>query len=244
MTSPPIAPPETAAQRARRWAGGAAVALLAVAWAVAAHRAATQPGPSAWGALLALAPVAAAVGLALWSLPQRAGALAGAAAFGLLLVLAWPWMTRSVALLFFLEQTGVYLLLATAFGRTLFGPGESLVTQLARRHEGGQLTPRKQRYTRRVTQAWTVFLVAMAVASAALFLLAPLAVWSRFANLMGGPMIAMMFLAEFLWRRVALAGEPTASLAETWQAWRAHGASQPGTPVKPRSPTEQCRDRR
>lgn len=206
------------------WVKGAGVGLVAVAWAVAAHLASAQPGPSDWGAALALAPVVGAVVLALWSLPLRwLGALGGLALAGTLVAL-WPWLTARVALMFFLEQTGVYLLLAVVFGRTLAGPGESLVTQMARRVHGGVLSARQLAYTRRVTLAWTLFFVAMATGSVLLFLLTPNAVWSTFANLLGGPLIGAMFVAEFLWRRVALAGEDRTTIADAIRAWKARNA--------------------
>lgn len=206
------------------WVKGAGVVLVAVAWALLAHRASAQSGPSDWGAALALAPVVGAVAVALWSLPRRwLGALGGLVLAGGLAAL-WPWLSARVALLFFLEQTGVYLLLAVVFGRTLGGPGESLVTQMARRVHGGVLSARQLVYTRRVTLAWTLFFAGMATGSVLLFLLTPPAVWSTFANLLGGPLIGLMFVAEFLWRRVALAGEDSSSIADAIRAWKAHNA--------------------
>ncbi len=38
-------------------------------------------------------------------------------------------------------------------------------------------------YTRRVTQAWTLFFTATAMVSVALFAIAPMPAWSTFANL-------------------------------------------------------------
>jgi uncharacterized membrane protein len=206
------------------WLKAAGVALVAVAWAVAAHVASASHGPSAWGAALALAPVVLAVLLALRSLSTRWLAAVGALALAALLVGLWPWLTGRVALLFFLEQTGVYLLMAVMFGRTLRGPGESLVTQMARRVHGGVLSPRQTVYTRKVTIAWTLFFAAMATGSVLLFLLTPTAVWSTFANLLGGPLIGAMFVGEFLCRRLALAGEDRTTIGDAIRAWKAHNA--------------------
>lgn len=206
------------------WLKGLGVGLVAVAWAVAAHVASAHPGPSGWGAALALAPVVTAVVLALWSLPMRwLGALGVLALVGLL-VAVWPWLTGRVALLFFVEQTGVYLLMAVVFGRTLRGPGESLVTQMARRVHGGVLSDKQFVYTRKVTLTWCLFFMAMALGSALLFVLAPTAVWSVFANLLGGPLIALMFVGEFVWRRVALPDEARATMADAIRAWKTYNA--------------------
>ncbi len=216
--------PDEAAPEAFGWLKAAGVGLLAVAWAVGAHIASVQEGPSDWGAALALAPVVMAVSLALWSLPSRW--LGGVVALGLaaVLVIAWSWLSTRVALLFFIEQTGIYLMLAVVFGRTLWDADESLVTQMARRVHGGVLTPKVEAYTRKVTWAWSLFFLTLAVGSAALFLLAPRAVWSTFANLLGGPLIGLMFVGEFACRYIALPGEPKTSFSDAIRAWKAHQA--------------------
>ncbi len=206
------------------WLKGVGAAVLAVAWAVAAHVASAHPGPSAWGAALALAPVAMACAIGLWSLPRRWLGVLGIGVLAGLLSLLWPWLTHRVALLFFVEQTGVYLLLAVVFGRTLRGPDESLVTQMARRVHGGVLTDKQFVYTRKVTLAWTVFFAAMALGSVLLFVLAPTAVWSVFANLLGGPLIGLMFVGEFVLRRFALPHESRATMADAIRAWKTHNA--------------------
>jgi uncharacterized membrane protein len=208
----------------RPWLKGLGIGLLAVAWAVAAHFASAHPGPSGWGAALALAPVVTALVLGLWSLPMRWLGVLGMLALAGVLVALWPWLTGRVALLFFLEQTGVYLLMAVVFGRTLWGPDESLVTQMARRVHGGVLSDKQFVYTRKVTLTWTLFFMAMALGSVLLFLLAPTAIWSVFANLLGGPLIALMFVAEFVWRRVALPDEARATMSDAIRAWKTHNA--------------------
>lgn len=206
------------------WLKGAGVLLLAVAWALAAHLASAQVAPSSWGVALALAPAVTAASLGLWSLSRRwLGALVAVVLAGLL-ALFWPGLTARVSLLFFLDQTGVYSLMAVVFGRTLLRPGESLVTQLARRVHGGVLSPRQFDYTRKVTLAWTLFFVGMALTSVLLFALAPIPVWSTFANLLGGPLIGLMFVGEYLWRRAAMAGEDNATFADAIRAWKTHHA--------------------
>src|SRR5690606_24415280 len=146
---------------------GLGVAALAVAWAVGAHVASASGEPSHWGAALAIAPLALALGLALWRLPSRwLAALSTGVALALL---AWAWsaLTSEVALLYFVQHVGVNVLLAALFGRTLSGPGESLITQLARKVHGGVLSERQVAYTRWVTKAWTVFFLSLAAVSTA-----------------------------------------------------------------------------
>lgn len=201
------------------------VGLVAVVWALASHVASSSETPPAWGAVMALTPASIALALALWRLPRRWMAVGAIAVQLGLLLAAWPWLRTQAALLFLLEQMGVYLLLALFFGRTLKGPGESLVTQLARRVHGGVLSPAQLRYTRKVTVAWTLFFAGIALVSLLLFLFMPVLVWSTFANLLAGPLIGVMFMAEFLCRRLVLAGEDQATIADAIRAWKTHNAS-------------------
>ncbi|MDO9294156.1 MAG: hypothetical protein Q7U09_21450 [Hydrogenophaga sp.] len=203
------------------WVRGIGVALLTVVWAVMAHYTSTGNESSGWGAALALTPMSVALALGLWRLPSRwLGALAAAAVLAGLIG-SWPFLKGQVALLYYVEHLGVYLLLSVFFGRTLKGPEESLVTQMARRVHGGVLSPAQAAYTRQVTLVWCIFFAGMALISTLLFLFAPVAAWSLFANLLGGPLIALMFVGEYLWRRHALPEEKRATMADAVRAWKA-----------------------
>lgn len=198
------------------------VVVLGVAWAVAAHVTSASAEPSGWGAALALLPLGLAVGLALWRVPSRWLAGLGALAAMALLAWLWPLLRTQVALLYFVQQLGIYIMLAALFGRTLGGPGEPLVTQMARRLHGGTLSVRQVSYTRGVTVAWTVFFLGMAAVSSGLFMLASAATWSFFANLMGAPLIILMFGGEYLVRCLLLPPGERATLADAVRAWRQH----------------------
>ncbi len=198
------------------------VVVLAVAWAVAAHITSASGEPSGWGAALALLPLGLALALGLWRVPQRGVAALGALAALALLAWLWPLLRTQVALLYFVQQVGIYVMLAALFGRSLAGPGESLVTQMARRLHGGALTDRQASYTRAVTVAWTLFFLGMATVSSLLFLLASPATWSVFANLLGAPLIGLMFIGEFLVRCWMLPPGERSTLADAVRAWRQH----------------------
>lgn len=202
------------------------VAAAALAWAVAAHVTSASETPSHWGAALALAPLALALGLALWRLPIRWLAVLGAGAAAALIFWAWPVLTSQIAALYFVQHVGMNGLLAVCFGRTLSGPGEPLVTRMARYVHGGELSGRQVVYTRQVTQAWTAFFVGMVTVSIALFTAAPVATWSVFANLLSAPLIGAMFLGEYVWRMRVLPRHERPTLAEAVRAWK-HQSSDP-----------------
>jgi len=196
-----------------------------VLWSVAAHVAsASRPAP-VWGPALALAPLVLA--LAVMVKDQFRPWVHALLALALLAILwwAWPWLVTRVAHLFFLEHTGVYLLMAAVFGRSLLGAQESLVTQMARQVHGGTLSARQQTYTRKVTLAWTLFFGGMVLASTTLFLWGSLSTWSFLVNLLGGPLIALMFVGEFLCRRVVLPAPERGTLRETMRAWKTRQAT-------------------
>ncbi|MCB2016169.1 MAG: hypothetical protein KDF54_01410 [Hydrogenophaga sp.] len=207
------------------WWRALLVLAVAGAWSWAAHVASTRPEPTTWGVLLAVLPMSTAVVVTLWRSDRRWMAMLVLVLLIAVVVSLWPWLMTQVALLFLIEQLGVYALLASFFALSLRGPGESLVTQMARRVHGGELSQALERYTRSVTVAWALFFVVVGLVSVLLFVFASAQVWSGFANLCTGPLIGLMFVGEYLCRRVALAGEPTASLADTIRAWKTHNAS-------------------
>lgn len=57
------------------------------------------------------------------------------------------------------------------------------------------------RYLRGATAAWAIFFVLMAAASAVLALAAPFEWWSLFVNVLSWPLIGLMFVAEYGYRR-------------------------------------------
>lgn len=99
-------------------------------------------------------------------------------------------------------HAAINLLLIGVFGRTLLGGREPLITGFARRVHGILLPADIERYTRRVTLAWCVFFAVQVLVSAILFAQASLETWSLFVNLMSAPLIALMFVAEYLYRIV------------------------------------------
>lgn len=100
-----------------------------------------------------------------------------------------------------LPHLAIYFVLLGWFGGTLRPGREPLVTFMAR-HVHETMSPQLIAYTRRVTIAWCVFFLAMALTSTALFLRAPVATWSLFANLLNLPLVIAMFVGEYLWRRL------------------------------------------
>jgi len=199
---------------------GTAIGGLAVAWAVFAHRNSVG-GASEFSTALAATPIVIVAAILLRRLGHPLWIASGGLAALALLAWAWPQLRENGALLHYVEHVGTNLAFAVVFGRTLGAGHEPLITQLARFAHPEGLSPAKLRYTRQVTVAWTGFFIATAIVSTGLFVLAPAAVWSVFANFLTLPLILLMFVVEHLCRYLVLPPVERGGIADTIRAFRA-----------------------
>ncbi len=106
----------------------------------------------------------------------------------------------------------IYSSLLVTFALTLRPGREPLITAIARKMHGA-IPDEMVVYTRRVTIAWCCFFAAQLSTSIALFLFAPLVVWSFFVNILDIPLVITMFAAEYAVRLRCLRNPPRLSLA-------------------------------
>jgi uncharacterized membrane protein len=180
----------------------AAALVLIVAYASLSHycNVAERRG---LGAALALLPfVVLAVSVLRRSKHRLIWASVGVAA-AIVLYDGRGLLEKNFSLVYLLQECGMDGLLAVGFGRSLRAGETPLCTRLADRLHG-PLTPAERRYTRQVTLAWTLLFVALMLTTLALYLAAPLAVWSAFVNFVSFPLIMAMFVAELAVRRRVL----------------------------------------
>lgn len=216
--------------------------LLLLGWVLSAHLASLGIGPADLHAVVAVVPLGLALLLLAWQWPlprwARSAAVVGVVVLtGALLLRHWHWLRGNLAWLYYLQHLGAHLALAHWFGRSLLPGHEPVVTGMARLIFGHGISPRKQRYTRGVTWAWTVFFVVNALVSTLLFAWAPTEVWSVHANLLTGPLVGLMFLVEMGVRQRALPPEDRPSLQAIVRAYRERGrlGQQPAPHDVPRS---------
>ena len=176
-----------------------AAGLAGAAYILVSHWLMTSAPASPWNAVVIVAPMLVAAAVVAWRRGQRALALVAAAATAALVVQAGRGGGVAAEALYLGQHVAIHLLLAFVFGSTLAAGHEPLVSALARRVHGS-LTPAMAAYSRRVTVAWTVYFVAMAVLSIVLFATAPFAAWATFANLVTPLAIVAMFGGEYLLR--------------------------------------------
>lgn len=190
---------------------GVAIAAIAVSYAYLTHLSNVNPNAGGLGVLLALTPVVCFGGaLVAQSLAELEHQRRYAVAVLLLcLVGAW-WMYRHWTLLEqhsawlnLAQQAGAYGLLGLAFARSMRAGRVALCTQWATKVHS-TMTPELTRYTRSVTLAWALFCGGLSTTLLVLFVLAPLPVWSAFANFCTFPLMLAMFGVEYLVRRRVL----------------------------------------
>jgi uncharacterized membrane protein len=107
----------------------------------------------------------------------------------------------------------IYLSLLAAFALSLRPGREAVITQMARSVRG-DLTEELITYTRGVTVMWCVFFMAEPLASLVLYLEASRSVWVIFISMMNLPLVAFVFVAEYIYRRIRLRHYSHESLLE------------------------------
>ena len=207
-----------------KWRKGLMLLTTLVGYQILLHWAISSDSGSGLGEFLTIAPLAAAL---IWFMGRSWRGRLGLSALILAAVggwIAWRAAGANPALVYLLPHVGAYLFMLWLFGHTLMPGREALITRLARIVHG-TLPEEVECYSRHVTTAWCVFFAGMALTSLLLFLLAPLAVWSVFANLLSLPLAVAMFLAEYLYRILRYPNFSHASIGATIQAFLKHGGS-------------------
>ena len=202
--------------QALRWG---AVLAAAVGYSVVAHRVAAAAAPDVFSVLVAVAPMTALAFVMAWRSSRRAmlvalWLLACAGLYGIS-----GWLLTHYHWVFMLEHAGVYALLCLAFGKSLQAGRTPLVTGFARLVHR-TMSPALIAYTRTVTWAWTIYFGTISALSLLLFWLAPITVWSTFANLLGLPLLALMFAGEYAVRCHVLPVQDRAGPLEAIRAYR------------------------
>lgn len=201
--------------RIARWAG---MVALVVVYAALVHHVNAEAQVSFLAAILAVAPLFA-IGFALvWNAPSR---LIGYILLGIASIACWtlwPLIARHAGFMFWVQDVSLLLGLLIMFGRTLLAGRKPLCVYFAEKIHGS-LSPAHEKYAHQVTIAWVVFFGAMATISTLLFFLAPLASWSVFVNFLLLPLVALMFVVEFLVRRQVLSDAGAGHILDAVQAY-------------------------
>ncbi|MDP2257509.1 MAG: hypothetical protein Q8K05_15910 [Polaromonas sp.] len=193
--------------------------MLGTAYAVLSHWAAASAEPDLLDALVAIVPPLGLGFVMAWRSPRRAVGLALFLAACAALYGISGWLVAHYNWVFLLQHAGVYALLCVAFGRTLQGGQTPMISRFARIVHG-ELSPSLIRYTRSATWAWAFYFGGIAGLSLLLFWLAPVPLWSAFANLLGIPLLVLMFAGEYAVRCYVLPAAERAGPLDAIRAYR------------------------
>lgn len=206
--------------RGIRWA---AIAGFCIGYSVLSHFAAADPNPDLFDAAVAMAPPLALGAVLAWRSAHRLWMLLLCLGVCAALYASRHWLVQHFNWVFLLQHAGMQGLLGLAFGRSLLAGQVPMVSRFAAVIHGS-LSPALERYTRQVTWAWTLYFSVMTSLSLLLFWLAPVAVWSVFANLLNLPLLILMFAAEYGARVVLLPASDRSGPLEAIRAWRQTGS--------------------
>ena len=205
--------------KAIRIARGLGITAVIVMYALLVHHVNTLGQASVLGATLALAPIYMLVVTFAWKAKSRLVSVCSILILIAASWLVWPVIKQHTGLIFWMLDLGLMLAFAMTFGLTLLPGRKPLCVFFAEIINGGTLPPAHESYARNVTIAWVVFFAIIGITSTLLFFLAPLTTWSFFVNFLTLPLVALMFLAEFMLRRRLLTDLPTGHVLDAVHAY-------------------------
>lgn len=132
---------------------------------------------------------------------------------------------QNLAAIYLIQFVITQLLLAAAFALTLLPSKIPLITRFAQIIHGSPLPPEVARYCRYATWAWVLFFIALALTSCILYVFSSAQTWSFFCNLLYFPLIAAMFVGEYLMRSYFLPDIKKISILTGWNLFRDHTRS-------------------
>jgi uncharacterized membrane protein len=200
-----------------------ATALASAGYVLGCHWLMTRAPASPWNVVGVLAPMLAVIAIGCWRGGQRGLAAIAGLALALLCGHALLGLQIAPQRLYVAQHVGIHLFLAAAFGGTLRAGHTPLITTLARRVHR-DFSAAMARYTRHCTIAWTLYFVAMAAVSIALYESAAFGTWALFANLLTPVSLVAMFGGEYLLRYRLHPEFERTSMADAIRAYRLGGA--------------------
>lgn len=198
---------------------GLSITVMIVIYAVLVHHVNASGQASTLGAVLALMPIFLLIITVAVKATSRVAGISLLLIGGIASWLAWPLIKQHTGFVFWMQDIGLLLVLLMTFGWTLQKDRKPLCVHFAEMINGEALPAEHERYAHKVTVAWVAFFAMMIITSTLLFFMAPLATWSIFVNFLTLPLVALMFMVEFMVRRRVLADLPTGHILDAVRAY-------------------------
>jgi uncharacterized membrane protein len=200
---------------------GLLAALLLVAYFVAMHLTLINPRWHSLAALFAVLPLAVLAATQLWqSIANKQAAAVLITTLIALIAWQWPWLVSQTDRIYLVQHAGTMLFLAGVFAHSFRHPKGDWVTRLAGVIHNG-LTPKMAAYTANVSRAWVLVFCSIGLASCGLYFAGQTEWWSALVNLLTWPIVGVVFVIEYIVRRVHLHDTEHISLLDTAQRVRA-----------------------
>ncbi len=131
----------------------------------------------------------------------------------------------NLAVVYLIQFVAAQLFLAAVFAVTLLPGKTPLITCFAQMIHGSSLPSEVVRYCKYATWAWVLFFVALALMSGILYIFSTAQIWSFFCNILYFPLIAAMFIGEYLVRYYYLPHIKRISILKGWNQYWNHTKS-------------------
>ncbi len=193
---------------------GIVIAVFLIGYTLLVHHVNATEQVSALGAVLALLPFCV---IALSVTLKKGYLLAGLALLAIICVAAffmWPLIMDNSRYIFWMLDIGFMAILFMTFARTLQAGRKPLCVKFAEIINQGELPIAHAIYARNVTIAWAIFFAVIIVISTLLFFFTPLNTWSIFVNFFTLPLVGLMFVVEYLFRRQVLTNLPEGNVLD------------------------------
>lgn len=206
--------------------GKGLIVLAFAAYPILLHTYILKDEVEAWRLLLVFAPLLIVAG---WMIFNAVAKIWWPLVAGLLAAAIYYFVTGEHGRVGLLAVNGLShasfnLFLLWLFGRTLLPGQEPLISQISR-IISGHLPPDIARYTRMVTIVWCLFFGLQIVISLLLYIFASTAAWSFFINVLNTPLLLLLLVGEFAYRKVHLPHHPRASIMKAIEVYTKHFAA-------------------
>jgi uncharacterized membrane protein len=176
-------------------------------------------GSSTWGPLLVLAELALVAAIAMFQFKRRLGLVLLALGAGTVALVFRNASSDVIVAASGIPHAAVNAGLLIAFGSSLLQGRKALITLVSEKLHDGPVPPELVRYTRSVTFAWCCFFALQLLTSLLLLMFAPIAIWSLFVNVLTLPLVALMFLSEYAYRRLRFRGHRHRTILQIVEAF-------------------------
>jgi uncharacterized membrane protein len=172
---------------------------LILSYSLLAHYTLQSKTHATIGVMVALAPIVLTCFVLAYKAKHRILMLTLLLLASPLFWLIWSHFKQHYDWIYWLVHESLQFVLFIMFARTLMPDKQPLCSQFAQMVHGS-LSPELVDYTRNVTIAWSLFFIIVMIISSWLFFFHPIKVWSIFSNFVYLPLVAMMFIIEYIVR--------------------------------------------